>query len=95
MVIWPGSCLPNALEARAPIFAFTDVESVFTKLLMLWGVEPFLMDLELNPEQTILNAFTYLKRSRWRADGDQVIVITNVLGRGTRIIDSLQVREIE
>lgn len=87
--------LLSAQRPRAPIFAFTDVESVFTKLLMLWGVEPFLMDLELNPEQTILNAFTYLKRSRWRADGDQVIVITNVLGRGTRIIDSLQVREIE
>ena len=64
-------------------------------MLMLWGVEPFLMDLDDDPEQTILNAFAYLKRSHWTADGDQMIVITNVLGKEQRVIDSLQLRVVE
>ena len=62
---------------------------------MLWGVEPFLMELEEDPEQTIQNAFAYLKRREWAEVGDQMIVITNVLGKAKKIIDSLQVREIE
>jgi pyruvate kinase len=87
--------LLSAQRPTVPIFAFTDVEPVFNRMLMLWGVEPFLMDLDSDPEQTILNAFAYLKRNDWRADGAQMVVVTNVLGRGTNIIDSLQVRQIE
>ncbi|MCA9118807.1 MAG: pyruvate kinase [Planctomycetaceae bacterium] len=79
----------------SPIFAFTDDENVFKRMLMLWGVEPFLMELDEDPEQTIVNAFDYLKRSEWAIAGDPMIVITNVLGKGAKIIDSLQVREIE
>ena len=87
--------LLSAQRPKASIFAFTDVDAVFNRMLMLWGVEPFLMELDRDPEQTILNAFAYLKRSRWTTAGDQVVVITNVLGRGQKIIDSLQVREVE
>lgn len=91
--------LPRLLSAQrpkaSPIFAFTDDELVFKRMLMLWGVEPFLMELDADPEQTILNAFDYLKRSEWAQMGDPMIVITNVLGKEAKIIDSLQVREIE
>ena len=87
--------LLSAQRPRASIFAFTDAERTFTQMLMLWGVEPFLMDLEEDPEQSILNAFAYLKRSEWSSDGDQMIVVTNVLGREQSVIDSLQLRVVE
>lgn len=63
--------------------------------LITFSYEPFLMPLDEDPEQTILNAFEYLKRREWAVVGDQMIVITNVLGKGKKIIDSLQVRAIE
>ena len=41
----------GALRARSvPIYAFTDVESVFRQLLLPWGVEPFLMAFSSDPE---------------------------------------------
>ena len=58
--------LPAVLSAvrprRCPIYAFTDVDLVFRQLLLHWGVEPFRMDFSKDYEQTILNAFEYLKR---------------------------------
>ena len=33
---------------------------VLNRLLMLWGVEPFLLSFEDDPEQTVLNAFLRL-----------------------------------
>lgn len=99
VVFTRSGALARLLSAQrpkaSPIFAFTDDQSVFNRMLMLWGVEPFFMELDDDPEQTVLNAFDYLKRSEWAAVGDQMIVITNVLGKAEKIIDSLQVREVE
>jgi pyruvate kinase len=99
IVFTRSGALPRLLSAQrpkaCPIFAFTDVERVFSMMLMYWGVEPFLMELDEDPEQTILNAFSYLKRRGWADPGDPMVVITNVLGRERKIIDSLQVRELE
>ena len=77
-----------------PIYAFTDREATFRQLLLPWGVEPFLMDFCEDPEETILNAFAYLKRQRWCPPGTWLVVITNVLAHG-KIIDSTQVRQVE
>lgn len=77
-----------------PIYAFTDNPNLFRQLALPWGVEPFFMDFSDDPEQTIRDAFDYLKRKGWEADGNWSIVITNVLA-GERIIDSMQLRKIE
>jgi pyruvate kinase len=83
-----------ALRARGvPIYAFTDVETIFRQLLLPWGVEPFLMNFSANPEQTIRDSLAYLKRGDWCEEGDWVVVITNVLAEG-RVIDSIQLRQI-
>ena len=84
-----------ALRARGvPIYAFTDVETVFRQLLLPWGVEPFLMNFSANPEQTIREAIAYLKRGEWCEESDWLVVITNVLAEG-RIIDSIQLRQVD
>jgi len=77
-----------------PIYAFTDVESVFRQLLLPWGVEPFLMDFSDDPEQTILDAIDYLKRRGWCRTGGWLVVITNVLA-GAKVVDTLQLRHVE
>ena len=85
----------GALRARAvPIYAFTDIPSIFRQLTLPWGVEPFLMEFSDDPEQTILNALDYLKRQDWCVSGTWLVVITNVLAH-ERIIDSLQLRQVE
>ncbi|MEM7013422.1 MAG: pyruvate kinase, partial [Verrucomicrobiota bacterium] len=82
------------LRARkVPIYAFTDVEPIFRQLMLLWGVEPFLMDFSDDPEETIVNALAYLNRKNWRQVDDWLVVITNVLAN-EQIIDSLQLRQV-
>ncbi|MGA2582990.1 MAG: pyruvate kinase [Tepidisphaeraceae bacterium] len=77
-----------------PIFAFTDDEALFRQLLLPWGVEPFLMPFNADPEQTILDAMAYLKRREWVRDGTWLVVITNALAHD-KIIDTIQLRKIE
>lgn len=76
-----------------PLYAFTDDEALFRQLLLPWGVEPFLMPFSDDPEQTVRNALSYLKRGQWCHDDDWLVVITNALAHG-RMIDSLQLRQI-
>ncbi|QEG36701.1 pyruvate kinase [Bythopirellula goksoeyrii] len=77
-----------------PIYAFTDVESIFRQLLLPWGVEPFLMEFSEDPEQTILDSLDVLKQKQWCAPGTWVVVITNALAN-KKVIDTMQLREVE
>jgi pyruvate kinase len=84
-----------ALRATGvPIFAFTDDEALFRQLVLPWGVEPFLMPFNDDPEETIRNAIAYLKRQDWCAKGQWLVVITNALAHG-RVIDTTQIRQVE
>lgn len=85
----------GALRARGvPIYAFTDVETTFRQLMLPWGVEPFLMDFSEDPEQTIRKAIDCLKEKGWCMPGTWLVAITNVLA-GEKIIDSMQLRQVE
>ena len=77
-----------------PIFAFTDVDTIFRQLMLAWGVEPFLMNFSDDPEQTILDAMNYLKQRGWTKSGTWLVVITNALARD-KVIDTLQLRKVE
>jgi pyruvate kinase len=84
----------GALRARGvPIFAFTDVESIFRQMLLPWGVEPFLIQFSDDPEETIAHALGILQERHWVEPGNVMVVITNALARG-KIIDTLQLRHI-
>lgn len=80
----------------SPIFCFTDEQLLFKQMLLLRGVEPFLMDFSDNTEETILKSFERLKNSRhrWAVPGDWMVVITNVIV-GERSIDSVQMRQVQ
>ncbi|KAA5541358.1 pyruvate kinase [Roseiconus nitratireducens] len=84
----------GALRPRGvPIYAFTDVESVFHQLMLPWGVEPFLMQFSDDPEATILDALEYLSRRGWCRAGTWLVVITNALAN-EQVIDTLQLRQV-
>lgn len=98
VVFTRNGLLPQALSAlrgwRCPIYAFTDEPQVFRHMLLMWGVEPFLMDFKPEPEDSISDAFAYLLRRDWVAPGDWMVVVTNVLA-GKKTIDSIQMRPVE
>ena len=80
--------------AGVPIYAFTDDEVIFRQLLLPWGVEPFLMPFNADPEITIRDAMEYLKRREWADIGAWLVVITNALAH-EKVIDTLQLRKME
>lgn len=84
----------SALRPRVPIYAYTDIPAIFRSMLILWGVEPFLMEFSEDPEDTIHHAFDYLKRRKWVQPGQTLVVITNALAKD-KIIDTLQIRTVE
>jgi len=85
----------GALRAHGvPIYAFTDVESIFQQLVLPWGVEPFKMPFSDDPETTIVNALATLKQKGWCLPGTWLVVITNALA-SSKVIDTLQLRQIE
>ena len=76
---------------RSPIYAFTDVEEVFQRLLLYWGVEPFLLSFSDDHEETIQKAFHRLKNRGWAESRDNMVVVSNILA-GSKIIDTIQYR---
>jgi pyruvate kinase len=98
VVFTRSGLLPQTLSAlrawRCPIYAFTDEPQVFRHMLLLWGVEPFLMKIKEEPEETISDAFAYLLRREWVKPGDWMVVVTNVIA-GKKTLDSIQMRPVE
>ncbi len=98
LVVFSGSGyrvrMLSSLRPKVPIYAFTDIPALFRNLLIYWGVEPFQMDFAEDPEDTIRNAFDYLKRRHWVKPGQTLVVISNALAQG-KIIDTMQIRPVE
>lgn len=84
----------SSLRCSVPIYAFTDNEILFKQLLLMRGVEPFLMEFDHEHETTIQRGFQRLTEQGWSKVGDPMVVITKMYA-GTKLIDSTQIREIE
>ena len=85
----------SSLRPNVPVYAFTDNNDVFSQLLIMRGIEPFFMEFDsTNPERTIQNAFKALEARNWVKKGASMVVITNVIA-GEKIIDTIQLREVE
>jgi pyruvate kinase len=84
----------SSLRPNVPIYAFTDNPVLFKQLLIMRGVEPFLMEFDHDHETTIQNAFSRLKNQSWSKEGDPIVVITKMYA-GEKLIDSTQIRAID
>lgn len=78
---------------HSPIFAFTPSPEVFRQLRLLRAVEPFLMPFPSEPDITIENAISLLRRSQRVAVGDKLIVATDIVSQD-RLVDSVQLRTV-
>lgn len=79
--------------SHSPILAFTPSEEVFRQLRLLRAVEPWLMSLASDPNETIENALALLQRVGRIKPGDKLIVATDILA-SDRLIDSVQLRTV-
>ena len=79
--------------AHAPILAFTPSVDVLRHLRLLRAVEPYLMRLASDPNETIENALTLLKREGRIAPGDKIVIATDIVAQD-RLVDSVQLRTV-
>ena len=78
---------------NSPILAFTPSVEVFRQLRLLRAVEPYLMPLAAEPNQTIENAVSILRREGRVSPGDKVVIATDILAQD-RLVDSVQLRTV-
>ena len=79
---------------RSPVYAFTDEETVYHQMALLWGVEPIFMPLKTEPESVLDEAFSVLLLRKNVSVGEQLVVIMNVLLEG-EVLDTVQLRTVK
>jgi pyruvate kinase len=77
----------------APIFAMTNSVETLRQLRILRSVEPFLLNLDTEPNLTIENAIALLQKEGRIKPGDKLIVATDIL-TADRLVDSVQLRTV-
>ena len=80
--------------AHSAILAFTPSPEVFRQLRLLRAVEPVLMPLASEPNDTIENALVLLRRTGRISPGDKIVIATDIVAQD-RIIDSVQLRTVQ
>jgi pyruvate kinase len=84
----------NLRPQRAPIFAFTSSEEVYRQLALYWGTFPACIDFSGGPDRTMATAERFLRKNKWAAAGDRIVMISDVR-MGQALIDSIQVRVVK
>jgi pyruvate kinase len=79
--------------AHSPILAITPAPEVLRQLRLLRAVEPYLMPLASDPNETIENAIALLRHAGRIAVGDKIVVATDILAQD-RLVDSVQLRTV-
>lgn len=72
--------LVSRYRPTSPLYAFTATPTVRNKMSLLYGVRPFVVQFEDDPEDTVHSAFSILKERKVVQDGDLVIVVADILG---------------
>jgi pyruvate kinase len=84
----------NLRPENAPIFAFTSNEEVFRQIVIGWGTHPVMLEFAQDPNVTIESAINYLRRKKLTNRGDNLIVLSDMLG-GRDKVDCIQLRTVE
>jgi len=79
--------------SHSPILAITPSLQVFRQLRLLRSVDPVLMTLASDPNDTIENAIAMLQRTGRINPGDKIVVATDILAQD-RLVDSVQLRTV-
>jgi pyruvate kinase len=79
--------------SHSPILAFTPDPAVLRQLRLLRAVEPYLMPLASDPNETIENALALLRRLGRIAVGDKVVIASDIIAQD-HLVDSVQLRTV-
>jgi pyruvate kinase len=79
---------------HSPIFAFTNSQRLCNQLNLYWGVTPHVIQFSDDPEVTILRAEKALLDRGLLSQGDQVVIISDILARH-KVINTVQLRIVE
>jgi pyruvate kinase len=84
----------NLRPQRAPIFAFTPSEEVYRQLALYWGTFSACIDFADGPDKAIAAAEKLLRKNKWAAPGDRIVIVSDVR-MGRAMIDSIQLRVVK
>ena len=73
---------------------FADSQDVRQRLNLRWGVIPFRMDFDVDPERNIRKTFQLLKRRQMVNASDLVIVISDLKPDDGSVVRSIQIRHV-
>jgi pyruvate kinase len=79
----------------APIYAFTGNRVLLTQLPLYWGLEPYFMDIDADPTRNVYNAIQLLKERGLLESGQTVVAVTQIANPGGRLVDAVQLEEVE
>ena len=79
--------------AHSPIFAFTPSPQVLRQLRLLRAVEPILLELGSDPNESIENALAHLRRAGLAGPGDKIVIATDIVAED-RLVDAVQLRTL-
>ncbi len=88
MAVLVSRCRPIS-----PIYAFTNTSHVRRRLAIHWGVQSFNIKFSKSPDVTINRAVALLKAQQRLAEGDRIIVVSDILADG-KFVETVQVRII-
>ncbi len=74
-----------------PIYVFTDDVKVQRKINLMWGVEPFVINFNDDPEGVISQAINKIKEKNYAHAGEKLVILTNVIA-GKQVVNSIQLR---
>jgi len=79
-----------------PIFAFTDQQPVRQRMNLRWGVMPFRLDFDADPEVNVTRTFSLLKRRGLVSQGDLVVVVSDIRTGPApdQVVRSAQIRRV-
>lgn len=86
--------LISATRPRCPIVALTPDEDLVRRLKLFWGVNSFHIDLSSDPEESISRAIDLLIVKGIAVRGDNIVILSDMMGKSKQTVDTIQVRRI-
>lgn len=84
--------LSSLRPSLCPIYAFTNSHITHKQMKLLWGIDPFLIEFNKNPEDSIKLAFEKLLERSLITPDEWVVAITNAQSEHVTF-DSIQIRK--
>lgn len=86
--------LISATRPRCPIVALTPDEDLVRRLKLFWGVNSFHIDLSSDPEESVSRAIDLLIVKGIAGRGDNIVILSDMMGKSMQTVDTIQVRRI-